>query len=609
MKRRLVCLGLCLGLSLGLSPAWAAGNGFSDVSLEDWFAPYVDVCVEEGLMEGTGEGWFAPERELTVMEVLALEAKVRAWSLGETVPHFPAVDGLAVLYDGQGERLGTIGDCVYEPKVYYGYNTLYFALPPQLQERAGEGTVSLVIDLRGLDSWPLDPLLGYRDVLPREPVRYEGGWDSFRNCYTIEFGEDFGGEAVEVLKVLDGILEKEKALEGQWFRDVMYYNGCWDLGLFSARHEGPWEDMEERVKWLREEPAVRADILGLMEAMGFRQHEGLWRESSDRWDELDWEDVYLQGLRELGILKGVDEAGNMAPEGHLTRAEAAAVLARTLEPGLRATDGNYVLDPVELGDWQVWEGAADWLALSREGADGGEEGAVYRADGKVLDLEGGLVWFDGKSDLGDSWLAPVRRGDQWGVYDVEKEEFALPYTGWEEFDAWAWDRQGTPRRQRDWESGLWGYVDRADAWVVPARYEAAEPFRDGWAKVECSDGTEAVIDARGEVLIRGKSLENLGDGLFLLWDPDIPGGYFINGGLERFNLDPVKDGVWGNLVRGRVAWSGAGNGYMVAEDRYYSYEGEALTPWFEWAGPINDEGRGFVMDWGRVYRIRFQEDV
>ena len=31
-------------------------TGFVDVSAGDWFAPYVEVCVEEGLMAGTGEG-------------------------------------------------------------------------------------------------------------------------------------------------------------------------------------------------------------------------------------------------------------------------------------------------------------------------------------------------------------------------------------------------------------------------------------------------------------------------------------------------------------------------------------------------------------------------
>ena len=360
---------------------------------------------------------------------------------------------------------------------------------------------------------------------------------------------------------------------------------------------------------LQAAPALRGDVLGLMEAMEFWQHEGLWWEMVDQWDELDWEDMYLQGLRELGILNGIDEAGTMAPEGHLTRGEVAAVLARTLRPQLRAEKGDYALTPVELGDWQVRGVAADWLALGRERLDGTLEGAIYRADGKILDLEGGFVWMDGRAALGHTVLAPVRRGEQWGVYDVETEKFVLPYTDWEEFYVWEWDQQGTPRPRQDRKSGLWGYMDRTDTWAIPPQYEEAEDFRDGWAKVELSDGTEAVIDTQGEVLIEGGSLENLGDGLFLFWEPNISGGYFINEDLERTNLDPVKDRVWGNLVRGRAVWAEAGNGYLVVEDRYYSYEGEALTPWFECAGPVDDEGCGFVVDWGRVYRIRFQEEV
>lgn len=100
-----------LGLTLcfGLRPALAAEAGvFSDVRDSDWFAPYVRVCVDHGLMEGTGAGRFEPDRELTLMEVWALEAKLEAWARGESVPHFPVVSlsDLAVFYDGTGAPAG-----------------------------------------------------------------------------------------------------------------------------------------------------------------------------------------------------------------------------------------------------------------------------------------------------------------------------------------------------------------------------------------------------------------------------------------------------------------------------------------------------------------------
>lgn len=46
--------------------------GFADVDPDAWYAPYVDVCVEEGLMKGVGAGLFAPEAYLTAEEALVL---------------------------------------------------------------------------------------------------------------------------------------------------------------------------------------------------------------------------------------------------------------------------------------------------------------------------------------------------------------------------------------------------------------------------------------------------------------------------------------------------------------------------------------------------------
>jgi hypothetical protein len=87
------------------------------------------------------------------------------------------------------------------------------------------------------------------------------------------------------------------------------------------------------------------------------------------------------------------------------------------------------LTPVELGDWEPRGIAADWLALEREGPGGTTEGAIYRADGAFLTLDGGRVWVDEEEpSLGASHLAAVYRGDLWGVYDVAAGEFTLPYT-------------------------------------------------------------------------------------------------------------------------------------------------------------------------------------
>ena len=86
MKRNLICGALCL--SLCLPAALAAETTFSDVKEDDWFAPYVSICVEHGLMNGTDNG-FQPEKVLTNGEAAALAARIREKLTGQAIV-FPA---------------------------------------------------------------------------------------------------------------------------------------------------------------------------------------------------------------------------------------------------------------------------------------------------------------------------------------------------------------------------------------------------------------------------------------------------------------------------------------------------------------------------------------
>ena len=86
MKRNLICGALCL--SLCLPAALAAETSFPDVKEDDWFAPYISICVEHGLMNGTDNG-FQPEKVLTNGEAAALAARIREKLTGQVIV-FPA---------------------------------------------------------------------------------------------------------------------------------------------------------------------------------------------------------------------------------------------------------------------------------------------------------------------------------------------------------------------------------------------------------------------------------------------------------------------------------------------------------------------------------------
>lgn len=78
MRKRFLpaLLALSLALTLPLPVLGAEGTTFVDVSPGDWFAPYVEVCVEAGLMKGTGEGRFAPDKTLSSVECAVLAMRL-----------------------------------------------------------------------------------------------------------------------------------------------------------------------------------------------------------------------------------------------------------------------------------------------------------------------------------------------------------------------------------------------------------------------------------------------------------------------------------------------------------------------------------------------------
>ena len=88
MKKKLICGTLCFVLCLG--SAQAAEPTFVDVKEGDWFAPYVTICAETGLMKGTGDGKFTPQGTITVAECAAIAAR-----LGENMNGTPIVYGTA----------------------------------------------------------------------------------------------------------------------------------------------------------------------------------------------------------------------------------------------------------------------------------------------------------------------------------------------------------------------------------------------------------------------------------------------------------------------------------------------------------------------------------
>ena len=317
MRRRLACFGLCLGLILGPSPALAEGDGFSDVSPEDWFAPYVEVCAREGLLQGVGDGRFEPQGQVTMGQVLVMAARVLWQANGGSGP---------LPQGGTAEELART--CTGEDEAVY---------------------------LRALTE-------GFE--------RYEGGyaWDGLYYLYTQDKGHGF---------------------------TLPDFHLC-----------GPAD------------PATRQAFFA---TLAFAV-QGLELEEINEADGIpDLRGGNVIHLYRAGILSGVDEYGTFAAERFLTRAEAAAALARIARPELRL---RFSLTPTPLPG-ALAELGAPVRRLGGSSAVGEvnlEHGLNYRDDLVIADLEGNVVLDYGQEGYEriNSWYSEagyafLRKGEEYGL--------------------------------------------------------------------------------------------------------------------------------------------------------------------------------------------------
>lgn len=304
-----------------------------------------------------------------------------------------------------------------------------------------------------------------------------------------------------------------------------------------------------------------------------------------------------------------------------------ATAAPTPEPTVEAT-AQPSAQPVELREYTLTEidlpegwsptgdfnnVAAGWVFIERI-ENGAFERAVYlAADGAIRSLDGYFTYSPGPARRGDEtqFLMYQQDGSLHNVFDIEQGRFLLDEpASWEEVDALL--NKTWPQPREDEATGLWGYVDKNGDWVIPAQYNRASPFQDGVAVValplDLLDPKEIAIDVTGKELLPRQylGLFYLGDGMFNYWGengendcglvsidgvetPTETFKYYFNGGLTA-NYGLVAMTIYGS---------------ETYDDAYFDYAGNQVSEAFDWAGPIGDDGAGFVCKDGKLYRIQF----
>lgn len=304
-------------------PALAAGEtDFSDVPAGSWFEQGVKTCAEKGVMEGVGDGLFAPDRELSSGECRALAYRLYDIRRGGDGAILPAPENwgyLTLAVDGH---------------IFEGYTD------PN-QERKG----SVKWGVRGRDDWAADgsDYPGYTlpaaflspewagwawsvqnlpAVMTLNGVEYSG-CASYGRIYgdtvQISFLPD-GGE--EIAKLLNASIYPAPPAPDRWWRDLAYTlesQGLQDTLGASDYWVYTWEgpaDREEFARALARSAGELEPINGVSALP-------------------DCTDEEVLGLYRGGILTGTDEYGSFRGNDPLTRAQAAVMTARVLEPALR----------------------------------------------------------------------------------------------------------------------------------------------------------------------------------------------------------------------------------------------------------------------------------
>lgn len=613
--------------------ALAPDTEFTDVADTDWFAPYVDVCVDAGLMVGVGGGLFAPEKTLSREECITLAARLHQMGQGGDGNLEMPVGGhtYAVLSDEQtGEFLSgnyldrkepTVGElCWRLGWLHFGELHGLGVDPQDEEERAWaqerDGTRA-VVSLNGID-YP-----GYL-------------YDSHGVVHFVpDQGSDFA--AVEALEWI----------QEDWFMAVWYYAQQNRLGSLLLGGDTR-QDFAVRMAAVTDLPAIN--------------HIG-------RVPDSDYPAV--TELYRAGVLNGVDDKGTFSPDSTMTRAEAAAICARILKPELRLNvslpePGGYTLtDLGETPQGMEWRGYYRYLgqgfvafrpSLWSDWTLETKDGRQLVLDGHPVQNEGGLLVLRQRSKydtvdmktLSDEALAAMPPS-QYGVLDTKTLEMVVPYGPytycaveedglhqdgfhaitndpakdyrtylvWDDPDhpaelesnADEWRRTFACGLRRTWsfEDNLYGYVDKSAQFVIPPQWSKAEYFRDGYAAVAVVQGERTlwgVIDAQGNAVVppRYTHMQNYGQGMFSYYNTEEDQGLVFAGAESPVELPLEGGSITSPFQNGYAvyqAWDGTGFYYI-------DLSGKKIGSGFDAAGPADADGTAFVGLGGHILRIQLE---
>ncbi len=526
-----VLLAVVIGVPV-FSPALGAeGTAFVDIGPGDWFAPYVEVCVESGMMSGTGEGRFSPGRVLTTAELLAVSARLDQYlTTGSGVLEQAPEDFFAQAPEVRELLPGWFLDAGWHMTDSLGWEVDEESLLTTTREEA-EAALALPATRQVLAELVYEVIWG-------QDREEELGMEAINE---VDYLPDTAGVEALVLcraGILTGIDEEgtfagERSLTRGELAAVLARVLREDLRVrFAPTPKMEWENFSLTEVPVPEGYRVyvpgfrQGDDFGYGAGSGYvyvctedeeERREGLIRAEGSWAVEPEWASLYslcpdgfvfADGPQGEPCFVGVD-GGQVRPRG-------------------RARDVGYRHDGVFL--FEEWTEAGTTVCRAY-GADGELISELPRGV-RLAEAEGRIAWQDPESglwgfcDLQGKVVIPARYGDvkefcgglaavevdgRWGFVDREGNMVIQP-----RFVRDAERRSGcelqfceglavVPQRQEDGTT-LYGVIDREGEEVLPFRYEKLGRISDGMAAywrsgetgyVDLSSGEEVPVEFRG----------------------------------------------------------------------------------------------------------------
>lgn len=316
---------------------------FTDVAEGRWSYDAIKFCCENNLFKGKSETTFDPAGTLTVAEAVALAGRL-CWLTNGGEGDLPGVPDLskpyARFYDENGKEIAVL-DQEHGPKsISWGGG--YIALSAVEDDPALPETCTMEVGFEGLV--PAKTCKGVRTT-----YHFAGGYMSHGlegTGYTFE-----DEEAIDTFLRIHWLLNPDvtaaECVNEWWYPAAFYlqlYNGygaitdmCFHIALAHPDENGAWSSTNyDAVGWFPKEPATRTMFANLISGAVADELEAINDISA-----VPDVDLNITGAKAVlrlygaGIIVGVDDAGNFNGAGTLTREQAAAILARVLDPELR----------------------------------------------------------------------------------------------------------------------------------------------------------------------------------------------------------------------------------------------------------------------------------